>query len=97
MDQRTEQKKVLKPLKDQDKTLPLAEVNDLSWHQVMSVQCDFERRDDLSELGIFPGTKVQVMHNDHKGTLMVKVDQEMVILGRNYSYRTFVAPLRKTR
>ena len=95
MDHRSKQKKILKPLRDQDKTLPLAEVVDQTWHQVMSVQCDYDRRDDLSDLGVIAGTKLQVLHNDHKGTLMLKINQEMVILGRNYSYRTFVSPLRK--
>jgi Fe2+ transport system protein FeoA len=94
MDQSQEKKKVLKPLRRSDKKLPLAQVHETEWYHVMSVQCERERIDELEGLGVIPGSKLKVLHNDHKGTLMVKVEQDMVILGRHYSYRTFVAPVR---
>ena len=94
MDQSSEPKKTLKPLARESQKVALAHVNDTTWYHVLSVQCDLERCDDLEEMGVLPGSKIEVLHNDHKGTLMVKIQQEMVILGRNYSYRTFVQPVK---
>jgi len=95
MDHQSKSKKMSKSVRCGEKNLPLAQVQDTDWVQVLSVQCDHERRSELEQLGVIPGSKLRVLHNDHKGTLIVKVEQEMVILGRNYSYRTFVQPLQK--
>jgi Fe2+ transport system protein FeoA len=63
--------------------------------RILSVHLDREGADALERLGVSPGHTVQVMENDHKGTVALKTRHGQVILGRQFTYQTTVSPILK--
>lgn len=58
--------------------------------QITSIQLGPIKRDQLHEQGILTGQKARVLHNDHKGRVILRIDNELFILGRLETARIFV-------
>jgi hypothetical protein len=74
-------------------TLRLCEVPRRGTYRVCSVYVNRHRAMDLEEHGIFAGNRMEVVHNDFRGTLAVQVGGRIVILGREVSFHLVVRQL----
>ena len=75
------------------KTLPLARVKGGQDFRITSIQLGPKKRDQLHEQGILSGSKARILHNDHKGRVILRVGNELFILGRLETARMFVVVL----
>lgn len=75
------------------KTLALSRVKGGQEFRITSIQLGPTKRDQLHEQGIIIGRKARILHNDHKGRVILRVGNELFILGRLETARIFVVVL----
>ena len=72
------------------KKLSLSRVKGGQDIRIMSIQLGPAKRDQLHEQGIVETRKGRVLHNDHKGRVILRMNEELFILGRLETARIFV-------
>jgi len=66
--------------------------------KVLSLHCPPPLRSALHAHGIEPGSRLQVVHNDHRGTLAIQMPSgRVLILGRQFTYHTRVQAVSRAR
>ena len=81
---------VSSPSPQSGKRLALARVKGGQAIRITSIQVGPTKRDQLEDQGITPGCNARVLHNDHKGRVMLRIGSELFILGRLETARVFV-------
>ena len=74
------------------KALLLHEVMHHESFTVLSVNVGRSEQARLSLRGIEPGLKVEVVYNNHKGTVALRSRTALVILGRHETYKIRLLP-----
>ena len=59
---------------------------------VLSINVDRKEQARLALRGIEPGLKVEVVYNNHKGTVALRSRTALVILGRHETYKIRLLP-----
>lgn len=77
------------PNPQQGKTLALTRVNSGQDIKIISIQLGPAKRDQLHEQGIVEARNAKVLHNDHKGRVILRIGSELFILGRLETARIF--------
>jgi len=72
------------------KKLSLSRVKGGQDIRLMSIQLGPTKRDQLQEQGIIETRIGRVLHNDHKGRVILRMNDELFILGRLETARIFV-------
>ena len=62
---------------------------------VLSINVDRQAQDRLALRGIEPGLKVEVLYNNHVGTVALRSRKGLVILGRHEAYKIRLLPQAK--
>ena len=78
------------PSPQSGKTLPLSRVKGGQTFRITSIQLGPAKRDQLHEQGILENRKASILHNDHKGRVILRLGSELFILGRLETARIFV-------
>jgi len=78
------------PSPQSGKNLALARVHRDQEIRITSIQLGPRKRDQLHEQGIMEACSAEVLHNDHKGRVILRLDNELFILGRLETARVFV-------
>lgn len=73
------------------KKLSLSRVKSGQDVKITSIQLGPTRRDQLHQQGILEARSATVLHNDHKGRVLIRLNSELYILGRLETARIFVA------
>jgi Fe2+ transport system protein FeoA len=60
--------------------------------RLLAVECVPEDARHLEACGLLPGQSLRVLHNDHRGTVVVEVAGLALVLGRRYTYRLRLTP-----
>jgi len=71
----------------ENKMQVLQSVSEFGPYKVYSMHVDTDTACDLHALGVIPGETVHVIENDHKGTVAMKINGEIVILGRACTFK----------
>ena len=77
------------------KALLLNEVMHHDVFTVLSVNVNRQEQARLARRGIEPGLKIEVMCNNHKGTVALRSRSALVILGRHETYKIRLLPMLK--
>lgn len=82
--------------------MKLHEVNGPGTYRIRSIHLSGHDASELDRLGLVPGTVVEVLHNDFRGTLGIRFRGDLIILGRSESFHIQVvevagAGMRKDR
>ena len=75
-----------------NKVLQLSEVLQHESFTVLSVNVSRKEQARLSQRGIEPGLKIEVIYNNHRGTVAVRSRRALVILGRHETYKIRLLP-----
>ena len=75
--------------------LQLNEVQHHDFFTVLSVNVSRSEQARLSQRGIEAGLKVEVIYNNHKGTVALRSGSSLVILGRHEIYKIRLLPIVK--
>lgn len=66
--------------------MKLHEVSGPGTYRIRSIHLSGHAANELERLGLVPGTVVQVLHNDFRGTLGIRFRGDLIILGRSESF-----------
>jgi len=72
------------------KKLALSKVKNGQEVKITSIQLGPAKRDQLYDQGIRVTRHARVLHNDHKGRVILRIGSELFILGRLETARMFV-------
>lgn len=61
--------------------------------QVLSITADHPETQALAREGVLPGSRLRVLDNDARGTVLVQCRTRCLILGRRFTYRVRVGRL----
>lgn len=65
-------------------------------YRIRSIHLAHHAADELDRLGLLPGSVIEVLHNDFKGTLAICFRGDLIILGRSETYHIQVVEARST-
>ena len=64
--------------------------------QVLSITADHPEAQALAREGVLPGSRLRVLDNDSRGTVLVQCRTRWLILGRRFTYQVRVGRLPDT-
>lgn len=79
-----------RPEKRPGPLVPIREVKPGRDVQLMAIRLGTEKREQFYRQGLIENRHVQIIHNDHQGRMVLKVDGELFLLGRRESTQVYV-------
>ena len=70
--------------------MPLSMVQEGDEVKIHCVGCGFGLKRRLCDLGLYDGTKVQIVKNDISGPIILKVKDSKLVLGRGQALKIMV-------
>jgi len=67
--------------------MPLREAAPGMEAHILAIRVDGGARDDLYHQGLVENRRVRILHNDHRGRIMLRMDGDIFLLGRRETPR----------